>query len=245
MKKLLVILAVLSSWQSAAFCAIDGTKDKDEKEQVTEIVEIKGKYDNQGSFRVGLQMNTGLMFLTRVESTESHLNAFTDFGVVAEKFIVNKTWALSTGVSFTAYKLSTTTQDNEEVPASQGTFTRTDMKGSNIHIPLNLKYRSDLIGKRSKLYALAGASLCLQTGSGRKTITPVSANGVVLSQGKAVGGTSNANGCSLNFGTGMQFNTGGLRTLSVGLQYQKGLGFNGGVDALIRDNMSMSFGFFF
>lgn len=245
MKKLVVILAVLTSWQSA-ICATTGTTDMKDEKQATEMVEIKGKYDKQGAFRVGLQLNTGVMFLTKVESTESHLNAFSDFGVVVDKFVgANKSWALSSGLSYTAFKLSTTVRDNEEVPEEYGTYTRTDTKGSNLSIPLNVKYRSDLIGERSKLYAMAGLSLCLQTGQGRKMVTPVSKNGVVLSQGKTVAMSDRANGCAVNFGTGMEFNTGGLRTITAGLQYQKGLG-NGGADGgMVRDNMSLNFGFFF
>lgn len=243
MKKLLIILTVLISWQNAAICGTNKTDKKDDKPS-TEMVEIKGKYDKQGAFRIGLQLNSGVMFLTNVESIESHLNAFTDFGITADKFLGNnKSWALNAGLTYTAFKLSSTVRDNDEVPAQYGTYTRTDTKGGNISLPINLKYRSDLIGKRSKLYALGGVTLCKQTGAGRKMITPVSESGVVLSQGKAINLSEKMNGCAINIGTGMEFNTGGLRTLTAGLQYQKGLGSSEG--AMVRDNMSLSFGFFF
>jgi len=245
MKKLVVILAVLFSWNAAAVCGTTGTTDKKDEKQATEIVEIKGKYDKQGEFRIGLQLNSGVMFLTKVESIESHLNAFSDFGITADKFLGSKTWALNTGLSYTAFKLSTTVRDNEEVPADQGTYTRTDTKGGNLSLPINIKYRSDLIGQRSKLYALAGVSFCMQTGASRQMITPVSKSGVVLSQGKAVALTDKVNGCAVNIGTGMEFNTGGLRTITAGIQYQKGLGTGAAQSAMVRDNMSLSFGFFF
>lgn len=243
MKKLVIILAVLFSWNGAVFCGTNGTTDKKDEKQATEIVEIKGKYDRQGEFRVGLQLNSGVMFLTRVESIESHLNAFSDFGITADKFLGSKTWAINGGLSYTAFKLSTTVRDNEEVPTQYGSYTRTDTKGGNLNLPINIKYRSDLIGQRSKLYALAGLTFCLQTGDSRQMITPVSKSGVVLSQGKVVSMTDRANGCAVNIGTGMEFNTGGLRTITAGLQYQKGL--NTGESAMVRDNMSLSFGFFF
>jgi len=243
MKKLVIILAVLFSWNSAAFCGTNGTTDKKDEKPATEITEIKGKYDRQGEFRIGLQLNSGVMFLTKTESIESHLNAFSDFGITVDKFLGSKTWALNGGLSYTAFKLSTTVRDNEEVPTEYGTYTRTDIKGGNLNLPVNIKYRSDLIGQRSKLYALAGVTFCLQTGDSRQMITPVSKGGVVLSQGKVVANDSRANGCALNFGTGMEFNTRGLRTLTAGLQYQKGL--STGLSPMVRDNMSLSFGFFF
>jgi len=88
MKKLVFILTMLISFQSAAICASNGKDTKDDKKS-TELVEIKGKYDKQGLFRLGLQFNTGVIYLTGVESTESHLNGFSDFGFTADKFLPN------------------------------------------------------------------------------------------------------------------------------------------------------------
>jgi len=76
-------------------------------------------------------------------------------------------------------------------------------------------------------------------------ITPVSKSGVVLSQGKQIASTKSASGMAINFGSGMEFNTRGLRTLTLGLQYQKGLGSAVAQTKLVRDNMSLNFGFFF
>jgi len=234
---------MLIGWQGTGFCA-DNNLDtkKDDKKRLTETVEIKGKYDNQGSFRFGLQLASGINYICNLQEAESNTALFGEFGVTFDKFLGSKTWALSSGVSYGAYNLTYTKEyDAPEMLVTE--YKRVDLKGGKLNIPLNLKYRSGLIGERAKFYALAGASFFSPVGKSRQMETPITKSGIVLSQGKINDMEKENNSAAANLGCGFEFNTRALRTIAIGANYQRGMSLGGQTNNV--DHVKVSVDFFF
>lgn len=245
MKKLVVILTVLFCWQGNLVCGNTDGKN----EETAESVEVFNKYDQQGKYRFGVKVNTGFSFIQGRESTGNPGMGF-DAGFTIDRFIGGKSIALNSGLSFSNYKMSHTvcndSETQEAIAPENCIYTRNEFKGSVVNIPLNLKIRSDVLGQKTKIYGLAGVNAALAVNGGKKMATPVSSTGIVLSQGKMSDLNNNNMDLLLNFGGGIEFNTGRLRTIAVGVNYQRGLNDFTTVDgSMKRDNLYASVEFLF
>ena len=202
---------------------------------IEEATKQTTEYLNQNKYRIGIQSSFSLLSITGDEVTNSDWVPNMGFGVVGERFLLNKTVALGMGLGVRTensicYSCEAITVHSpfQDPVHGIGGDTQTDCQtiekrftSTYLNIPLSVKFRTELFDNNKKVFLLAGVNNTLQLGSGKYLERELSAGTGAMHNGLP----SEYAKLRTNFKTsaGLETNYFGSRTLSMGLFYERGL----------------------